>query len=187
MRLFIAIEIPDNVIEKIQNTQNEFKALDSKNVKWVKPKAMHITLKFLGEVDPERVDFIISALEDLSFKKKHLYVEKLGVFPSFKKPRVFWAGVQDNNYGDFLSLLARDIDQAMGDIGFEKENRKFKSHLTIGRVKRKPEKKLIDYFFQKKDEIVFGDFVFDSIILYQSILKPRGAEYTVIKKILAKT
>lgn len=187
MRLFIAVKVPEEILNNISKTQLEFKALNTGKIKWVKPSAMHITLKFLGEVEEDKLERVINALESVEFNSAKIVINKLGVFPKINRARVLWAGVSgERTKNGSLEILADKVNTVLESLGFEKDKRRFKAHLTLARFKNKPDKKFTNLFFDKKDDVFFGGFVYDSIILYQSILKPEGAEYKVIRKFKAK-
>jgi 2'-5' RNA ligase len=185
MRLFIALNIPDKIINSVVDFQKQLKKVDNKTVKWVKGSSMHLTLKFLGEVSETDIEKVINSLNTIKFNKATLSIKGLGAFPKLNRARVLWTGIHEiNESGESENLvkLAGDIDNAMHEIGFEKEKRNFKPHLTLGRVKKKLPKQVIDIFKEKQNNLDFGSYDYSEIILYQSILKPTGAEYEIVKK-----
>jgi 2'-5' RNA ligase len=136
LRLFIAIELPDDVRTSLARTMDDLKnAGIDRSVRWVRPEGIHITLKFLGSTDEEDLPAIIAASREAV--RPHppfgLAVEGLGSFGGPRNLRVIWAGVG----GDTASLvsLAENLETAMATLGFPRESRAFSAHLTLGRVR----------------------------------------------------
>jgi 2'-5' RNA ligase len=175
MRLFIAMPLPSHIEESLGKAIFVLKQKGAK-VKWVAPKNIHLTLKFLGDVDEDKVPDISRAIEKVAGKygKIEGTVDRLGAFPGVNRPRVIWSGLSGQT--ETLARIASDVENEMAALGFEKENRPFKSHLTLGRVK--------DSFKSgdlaeavKSYEFVPEPVVFDRIVLFKSTLTPRGPIY----------
>ena len=180
MRLFVAIDLPSNIKEKLANIQAKLKEANA-GVRFVSPEGIHLTLKFLGEVAEDRVGKVIEALAENvpRISPFNLKVEGLGAFPSISRPRVVWAGVKAP---DELLTLAEEIEKAMVKLGFPKEERDFSPHLTLCRIKS-PQgiDRLIKIVMEEKD-ISLGEFTADGYFLIQSILRPEGARYIKIRR-----
>jgi len=175
MRLFIASPLTHEVEEFLAEIIFDLKQKRGR-VKWVDANNIHLTLKFLGETDENKVDSIISAIKRISVKHKKIdsLVDKIGVFPNLNRPRVIWAGLAESV--ELLKLLARDIENNMADIGFEKEKRPFKSHLTLGRVKE--DSGLYELKEAIKSYIIEPQpITFDKIVLFKSTLTRSGPIY----------
>ena len=136
IRSFIALPIPDPVRDVLQGT---IKTLDDgigERIRWVRPEGIHLTLKFMGDIDVTVINKLLSLLPEVAngFTPFELTMAQLGCFPNNRRPRVLWAGVKGN-----LSAL-RDlhiaIDSLAGNIGLPREDREFSPHLTLGRVNR---------------------------------------------------
>ena len=136
IRSFIALPIPDPVRDVLQGT---IKTLDDgigERIRWVRPEGIHLTLKFMGDIDVTVINKLLSLLPAVAngFTPFELTMAELGCFPNNRRPRVLWAGVKGN-----LSVL-RDlhiaIDNLVGDVGLPREQREFSPHLTLGRVNR---------------------------------------------------
>ncbi|MFC1510804.1 RNA 2',3'-cyclic phosphodiesterase [Candidatus Margulisiibacteriota bacterium] len=160
MRTFISVELPDEVKQKIAELIEELKKTGA-NVRWVKPENLHITLKFLGEVDDKKLDKLIAAATKAaagtgSFKARFT---GLGTFPAGKSPRVIWVGTAEG--GDELCTLAKALEET---------GREFRPHITIGRVRKL---KGIEYVQDKE----FGAMVVDRISIMSSTLTPNGPVY----------
>jgi 2'-5' RNA ligase len=182
MRTFISVELPDEVKKNIVELINEIKDAGP-GVKWVKAENMHITLKFLGWVEDKKLDDLIefiakAAAGSGSFKAKF---EGLGAFPEGKSPRIVWVGTVEG--GDKLCSLAKGIEETLSEAGFRSEEREFKPHITIGRVK---ERKGVDKLKEKIKSIKdakFGEAVVDRVHIMKSTLTPKGPIYEIIKEV----
>ena len=135
IRVFIALGISEPACSSLSGMMDRLKTAIPRVAHWVDPKGIHLTLKFLGNINPALTDGILEALcriglESSSFS---LRLSGLGVFPNQREPRVLWAGVE----GDMepLTSLQEKVEEAMADQGFTRERRGFNPHLTIGRVR----------------------------------------------------
>jgi 2'-5' RNA ligase len=181
IRTFIAIEVPEEVKEEINSLQERLRESPSR----VKPKNIHLTLKFLGNIDAERIDSIGKALETAGkdIRPFTITVEGLGAFPNLKTPRVLWVGVVAS---EELTHLYKNIEEGLHKIGFEKEHRPFHPHLTLLRVKSRDEgRRLAERVKDIKSDLK-ATFSTDELILFKSKLSPRGAEHSAIKRISLK-
>ncbi|MBA4348872.1 MAG: RNA 2',3'-cyclic phosphodiesterase [Thermodesulfovibrio sp.] len=178
MRCFIAIELPQDIKESISSLIDKLRHI-SKGIRWVPVENIHLTIKFLGEVKDDLIPEIEKRLS--SIRMNHgsfsVAVRRTGAFPNFKYPNILWMGIDES---EDLSRLYSDIDKTMSELGFEKENRKFSPHLTIGRVK---DTKGIEPVFKEiytLQDNLFGSIEAKEILLMKSVLKPTGAEYSKI-------
>ena len=181
MRTFVAIPLPDECLAILQQLQEKLRSFHA-DVRWVALPSLHLTLKFLGEVDPS----IITELEESlnrasrSISPFSLKLQGIGCFPNLKNPRVIWCGVGGDV--DKLSSLQQAVETACTALGFEREERAFQPHLTLGRVNGKRNlQPLLDYI-----KIGFEAqtcFTAHYYHVYKSTLKPQGAEYTVLSTI----
>lgn len=184
MRTFIAVKLPSEVKEKIEKTVDPFRKLGL-DISWVKPKNLHLTLKFLGDVDEKRIQDVILALEHALKEREKLTMSlrDFGVFPDFKKPRVIWIGIEKGK--EDLIRIQDEIQEELFKVGFSKEERGFSPHLTIARVKspRGIEKltgQIKDVNFESEEIRV------EEVILMKSQLHPQGAIYTPIRTFTLK-
>ena len=177
MRLFIAIDISEEIRESLAQIQSRLKYAGV-DVKWVEPKNIHLTLKFLGEVKEEKVEEIISELDDIArtFRPFELSIKDIGAFPKIEYPRVIWVGL-DKGAGESKSL-AEAIDERLSKLGFAKESRPFASHLTIGRVRSSKNKEALKEKILSYDLSPMTYDLIRSITLFKSTLTPQGAIYT---------
>lgn len=181
MRCFIAIDIDEEIKKAISKLQNELTDCKA-DLRWVRPENIHLTLKFLGNVEEKRLDKIKARLTDVCIKHNRFTIEVkgMGVFPDKRRPRVLWVDVKDNSP---LTVLQRELEDAMASIGFEKENRRFSPHLTIGRFRSlKGIEALYDKIQLHKDDS-FGLMDVKSVFLMESRLKPSGSEYRRIAEV----
>src|SRR4029079_13818391 len=133
MRLFIGIELPENVREGLAEVQRELRPV-SAAARWVATESAHLTLKFLGEITEQRAEEVHQALTVLTWKPFQITVKGIGFFPGTRSPRVFWAGIQ----APTLEALTGRIDPKLEAFGFEKDRRSYRAHITLARAKHGP-------------------------------------------------
>lgn len=182
MRLFISAELPDKVKENIDKITAELKSSGGA-VKWVEARNLHITLKFLGWVKDRELDNIIAETGKAvgnteSFKAAF---KGLGTFPEGKTPRVIWVGTVKG--GDELCSLAKNLEETLLKAGYRKEEREFKSHITIGRVKEKKGLEKLKEKFESLKAENFGEALIDRIYIMKSTLTRKGPVYETIKEV----
>jgi RNA 2',3'-cyclic 3'-phosphodiesterase len=175
VRLFVALDFPENVRQNLRESIAPLKSEFAK-VKWVRPEGMHVTLKFIGYVDDKKVESIAAALKDVhSPHPVELTFRGVGFFPNERSPRVAWCGVEVSSN---LTELAAEIERALEPLGIEAESRPYFPHLTVARLpsSSKGADKLVYAANQLKSRN-FGTTRESEFYLYESILKPSGAEY----------
>jgi len=135
VRSFIAIELPAELVKRLKDFQAGLGPGRLQYVKWVDPASIHLTLKFLGDVDPGRLEAVkeSAAAAVASHSPFKLTTGRTGFFPGPQRARVFWLGLEGDT-GE-LGRLQKDIDIAMSKLGFESENRPFTAHLTLARLR----------------------------------------------------
>ena len=172
MRLFIAALIPENVLQELEEYINAIKE-EIDGLKWEKPEKLHVTLKFLGNVKQAGVQEISSLIEDLvkEYSPFKTNLSELGGFPRLNNPRVLYVGLTENKQ---LTNFHLELDRGLSAIGFEREERKFVPHITIGRVKKR-------ISFKKASEISNTSFAINRIGIIKSELRREGSVYTPIK------
>ena len=177
IRTFVAVCLDAELRSRISAIQERVKKL-APNVKWVAPENLHVTLKFLGNVREDRVARAQAAIDEVAreFAAFDLSVSGLGVFPSAMRPRVVWVGVEEGR--EQLVALAKAVEDRLVKAGFEKEEKPFKSHITIGRVKEgRPVGDLTDGL-AGIDAGEIGRQRVDGVVVMESMLRPEGPEYT---------
>ena len=185
IRAFIAIELPEAVKTALASAQSRLRAERHSYVKWVDPGGVHLTLKFLGNIDAEKVSPITAAIARAAqgVAPFRLELGETGAFPNQRRPRVIWVAVT----GDVerLASLQRGIDQLLIPLGFVPESRPFSPHLTLGRLKERAStaerQKIGESIATVKPEAV--PFQANEISLMRSTLTPSGAIYSRISSV----
>ena len=180
VRTFIAFELPEQIVGAISQIQEGLKKSGLK-MKWVKPENIHLTLKFLGNIKTSDVEKVDRAMTRSSrgVDPISLAVKGMGVFPDLRRPRVLWVGIT-GGVNSILTLHSA-IEENLESIGFPKENRPFKGHLTVGRVKARIDSKILADAMKAFETFESESFIADHLILFQSELRPTGAVYTKLK------
>ena len=168
MRAFIAVSIPPDLRKEISKLQQK---LPPKGVRPAKPENLHITLKFLGEVDSQALQKAKQLLSEVEFSPFEISLQGTGAFPSEHHAKVIWAGCRS----DELGMLAEKVGSALAPIGFKSE--KFSAHITIARVKGKAQ---LEKFFSETKGAEIGKFKANSFELMKSTLAPEGPVYESI-------
>ncbi len=185
VRTFLAIDLPNDVKEylcKIQNSLKQAKA----DVKWVRTELMHLTVRFLGEISQDMLARVKDATEIATngLDMFELKTSGLGVFPNLKRPRVVWVGLTGELRS--LNILKQRIDNRLFEIGFEKEDRPFSPHLTLGRIKSNKNLSKLTQMIIEQGSIVTTQkpisFKVKELIVYKSLLSPKGPSYSVISR-----
>ena len=178
LRCFIAIDISEPIKKEIGGLIDVLKKYDA-DVKWVSAANLHLTLKFLGNTPESLIPGIKTALSSIvsSYQPFYIKIGGTGVFPNRKHPRVCWVGIEGS---DILRRLKEDIEISMQKFRFQKEDKDFSPHMTIGRVRSL--KGIISIvnelgFFQEKE---FGTINVENIKIMKSDLQPKGPEYTCL-------
>ena len=179
MRAFIAIEVPADIQSELAAIQQDLKSVTN-SARWVAPESIHLTLKFIGETPEHRIPEIDAALIGLTWKPFSVSVRGIGFFPGTRSPRVVWAGLEAPS----MEGLAQQIDTRMERLGFEKEKRAFRPHITLARAKDMRIHSSLVTAAEKYEEHNFGSFTADRFYLIQSTLKPSGAVYHRLKEYL---
>ena len=192
MRAFIAIELDQNIKEKISAIQKKLKQTEA-DVKWVKPENIHLTLKFLGDIDEKKAEKIKNILKNLAGDRQtfDMAISELGAFPKLRFPRVIWIGIKEG--ADDALKITSILDDKLVSIGFAKEKRGFSAHITIGRVRsNKNRLRLIEAVnkFNETNQKEFTplekDFLTEftqtvkNITLFKSTLTPQGPIYEAL-------
>lgn len=177
MRSFVAVELPDELRGSLSRILDELRPCGA-DVKWVRPEAVHLTLKFLGEIQPEQVEEIRLAVQEVAGRHGPFKMEArgLGCFPRLEQPRVVWLGLEGEKWK--LEALQREVETALMQLGFPKEERPFRPHLTLGRVRSPKARLALVQKIKNLEGIQGGELVVGSVVLFKSELLPSGARYT---------
>jgi 2'-5' RNA ligase len=177
MRLFVAVNLPEEIKNRLGAVQEQLRGAQA-DVSWVRPGNVHLTLKFLGEVEETRLERVGAALTE-AVRGHAPFAFELAGLGSFggRSPRVVWVGV--GRGAEALTRLAEGVETAMGTLGFAREKRGFTAHLTLGRVRspRNAERLLAALAEWRRER--FGEAAVEQVDLMESQLDPRGSIYTV--------
>ena len=181
IRAFIAVQIAPKTLQRILEAIGQLK-LRVPDIRWIPPSNLHVTLKFLGDIDAAKVDPIAQALQRNlhPFSRFIISAKGLGVFPDVKRPRVLWVGL----HGNRLAALASTVETALQLLGFPPEKRGFTPHLTVGRWRQsdKSPTKLGEELGKWQSQ-EFGETEVRDVILFQSLLKSDGAIHRPLKNV----
>ena len=177
MRTFVAIEINDkNLLEQIQKMQSKLEI----NAKPVSLENIHFTLFFLGEITSEMSEKIKQTLNSIKFSSFQITFNKIGVFPKPKFPRIIWIGI-DKKDAEQLNLIAREVQEKLSTLGF-KQDKPFKPHVTIFRIKNK----IGDISDKLAQLTISGNQRISALKFKKSVLSSNGPIYTDLQVIKAK-
>lgn len=174
-RLFIALKLPEMVVEDIVKMRDSLSPDPAGTHKWEDKNKLHLTLKFLGDTDDEKTGKVIEIMGKITSKYEKIFLryDRFGFF----MPRIFWFGLRAENA---LFELVKDINNDLELLGFEKENRNFKPHITLLRIKGNLSEKFVSAFTNFR--LPETKFFASEIALMRSKLLPGGSVYSEIKK-----
>jgi 2'-5' RNA ligase len=180
LRLFVACELPPEARDALGQVQSSLREAGAGRLRWVRPEGIHLTLKFLGAVAPDKAQRVIDALAAAIVEPftLNLRFDRLGSFGGRARLRVLWVGLA----GDVeeLAVLAEKVERALGTLGFPRENRPFAPHLTLARV---PDDMGIEERSRLSDLVAayklppMPSLSISEVSLMQSFLLPTGARY----------
>ena len=180
MRTFIGIEIPEAVKIELARLQNELRLVGAE-VNWTKTNNIHFTLRFLGEVEKRQLEGLKELCAEIAaeFQPFMLRIKDTGYFPNFRQPRVLWVGLAGEI--NVAERLQKRLDAELIARNFNQDDKPFKPHLTIGRVKSG---KNIKPLVAKADMYNLPELAFEvgELVLFKSDLHPAGAVYTALSK-----
>lgn len=168
-RLFVAIDFP-----QIVKAQLESACGGIRDVRWVSPSQMHLTLRFIGDVDVARFEQVKTALQSVRFEAHTITLKGVGHFPAQGMPRVLWAGVEG---AGVLKRLARDIDRVLVGLGFEPDRKGLSPHVTLARLKYPLPAGELKQFYARNKHFEADVVTVESFALFSSVLSPDGAVY----------
>ncbi len=185
IRTFIAISLPESVLQAMGQAQKTLGTLGH-GVRWVRKEGIHLTLKFLGDVDRDDVEKIQMAMERAAEGSSPFVLagEGMGVFPDPRRPRVIWTGLSGDL--EVLFALQAHLESQLKGLGFPKEKRPFKGHLTLGRVKGRLDTTRLREALEGLRRFQTDAFTVRSVVLFQSTLRPQGAVYTKLAEVSLK-
>lgn len=168
MRLFIAVPMPEFVANRLVELQQPIEG-----IRWQQEEKLHLTLKFLGDTESDRAQKLQSVLDTIDIPSFSITLNGLGYFPKGKQPRVLWAGIDKS---EPLQKLHKAVESRCADLGFDPEQRPFKPHVTIGRVKG-ASKSTVESFIDRHEDFHIPDIPVEEFVLFESKLHPDGAQH----------
>jgi 2'-5' RNA ligase len=185
IRTFLAFDIEDQkTLQRISHAQKRI-SNSGANLKIVKPQNIHVTIRFLGDIQPSMVDAIHEEMKQISFSSFTIELEGLGAFPKPSYPRVVWAGIKKG--AEELKDVFQQLEPCLRGLGFKADNKGFNPHLTIARVRGGRNKFRLAEVIQEMVNYDFGTIKAECLRLKKSNLTPRGPIYTNIREVCAKT
>ncbi len=180
MRLFVAVRLPGEIRERLALVQDRLRHAQA-DVSWVRAESLHITLKFLDEVETKRLEPIRHALAEAArgVSPFSMEVAGLGTFGG-GTPRVVWVGVREGSAP--LAALASRVEDGLGRVGFAKERRGFTAHFTLGRVRSPRNAAALLAVVREETAAPYGRMSVETFSLMQSELNPRGAIHTELDR-----
>jgi 2'-5' RNA ligase len=173
MRLFTALDLPDDVVHNLETFVARLKP--TAKIQWSPPANLHITTKFIGEWPEEKLPQLQSALAAVPERPEiDVTIAKVGFFPNERSPKVFWCGIEAPG----LAALAADTEAATESVGIAREERPYSPHLTLARIKNRPDLRPLHRAIAEAPSLAFGRFSVRSFFLYRSQLRPTGSVYT---------
>lgn len=182
MRLFIAMDMDAAVLERmaaLQKTLRQAVMPGDREAKWVRPDQMHLTLKFLGPVEDDKVTQVCAIVQKIANQNEAFEMTCRGVGVFGRPARVVWTGVDG---GDSLITLQRELDERFTQAGWASENRPFAAHLTLCRVKSASTGHALAAAIEPLAKEVFGSTWADAIAVYESRLSSAGPEYRLVSR-----
>ena len=178
IRAFLAVDPPEEIFREIIKIQERLRKTIKGDIRWVRPEGIHLTLKFFGYVYQSDVANISLVVKNnvAGMKALTLNVRNLGAFPTVTRPRVLWLGI-DGDTEELINLQEK-MDTDFQEYGFKKEERPFRPHLTLARVKEPKALAGLAEAVKKNEDYVAGSFTVNGLTLFKSDLRPTGAIYT---------
>jgi 2'-5' RNA ligase len=179
MRAFIAIDLDPSIKKNLADFIRRLRKLGPTGISWAREGAMHVTLKFLGEIDSIQIEGLRERLGGIAASALTfpLSVRGTGSFPPHRPPRILWVGVEAP---PVLSDLQAQCESSAAELGIPREERPFHPHLTLARVRTSGGLQAVMAELERSRAAEFGEMTVKSLILFQSVLKPDGAEYTAL-------
>ncbi len=180
MRLFLAIRIEEGIVRALGEGIDRLRETRAP-VRWVRPEGIHLTVRFLGETGPDRIDPLAEEMRKVcaNLHSFPISIAAMGSYPSLKRPRVIWAGVEEPS--GILKNLWISTEKAVTRLGWEREKRGFSPHITLGRVKGSINLARLTEVLQTMDEKNWGQQEVLELVLFSSRLEAAGARYEAIR------
>ena len=178
IRAFLAIDLDDDLKPKINRIIKEFKGIDTK-IKYVELANLHLTLKFFGDIDTNGLDLLVDAISNVvsEFEPFKINIKGCGAFPNNNHIKVIWVGIEDDT---ILKDLHDKLDNEFNRLGFDRD-KKFSTHLTIGRMKSAKNKNQVKSTIEDFEDFEIGEMEVSRISLKKSKLTPAGPRYSDVE------
>jgi 2'-5' RNA ligase len=180
LRAFIAVDLPESVKLNLADIQAALKKCDAP-IRWVNPHGIHLTLKFLGSISYSTLETLRPLLAEVTHKATPFSISfaQAGVFPHPRNPRVIWLGI-DEGAEELIHLQQRIEKKLFRKLKISQEKRAFHPHLTFGRFKKKAPVEPLLATLNEQRSLLPNRLQVKAVVLFESILRPSGAEYRVI-------
>ncbi|MEM3365581.1 MAG: RNA 2',3'-cyclic phosphodiesterase [Candidatus Methanomethyliaceae archaeon] len=179
VRAFLAIDITEEVRQKIAEFEREIDLVGA-DIKLVEVENLHVTMKFLGEVDSGILEKVYDVMKMVKGESFAMNVEGVGVFPNWRMFRVVWVGIGEG--GDRITKIQRELDAGLAKLGFERE-RDFVPHITVGRVRTPRNRDRLLQLLEKYKNHQFGRCKVEKLVLKKSTLTPKGPIYSNLREV----
>lgn len=178
MRLFVALDLNESVRDAIAQFSDKLRAAFPA-ARWVRPEGIHVTLKFIGEIDDPLVPRIRMALSEVrSSAPVEMIFRGVGFFPNEKRPRVFWVGIDASHN---LAEIAADVENRLAPLGITPESRAFRPHITLARIDEARGLEKLHTSVRDAGAVQFGAVRTSELHLYRSELVRGGSRYTRVE------
>lgn len=183
LRMFVAIELSERVRQNVAGVLADLDRIGAA-VRWVKPENLHLTLKFLGDVEEHRLSDLFAGTEE-ALREIHAFrvtFRGLGAFPHLRRPRVFWIGIEQQG-AERLKTVQQRIESRLPGLGFPRDTKAFAPHLTLGRVKKNP--RGIAELAAAVERMSFGpeEMSVERVVVMKSVLTPEGPNYSRLREV----
>jgi len=181
IRTFIAVDLDKALRQRTVALQETLKETGTE-VKWVEPENLHVSLLFLGEVDEREIVDVCRIVAEITGRHTSftMQVQTAGCFPNLRRPRVLWVGVGEGK--EALCAIHDDLEKALLDLGFRREERKYSPHITLGRVKSDRPTESLALALTQHAGWKGGEIQVAEVLVMGSKLTPQGPEYTVLSR-----
>ena len=182
VRAFVAIELPIEALAALARIQDRLRRSDGGTAgRWVRREAIHLTLKFLGDVAEDSLPTVFDAVDRACATRSRfeIVLERLGCFPSARRPRVVWVGLRSEDGA--LAALQKAVEEGLTSLGFPRERRAFTPHLTLGRVRHGATRADVEALGRTLATTQVGRLAtmrVSSVHVIRSVLRPEGAIYS---------
>jgi len=185
LRLFVAMDVPDGLRQSLGKAMEET-AASATGLQWVRPENVHFTMKFLGNVEEEKLPALKKSLRDLADSQAatDISIGGYGVFPSARRARVFWLGLKDGT--EQLKELARKLDKRMARLGFPAETRPWAAHVTLARLRQPRDVTEMLEAWEDQPGIKETAWRGEELVLYRSVLDRTGPVYAALERFKLK-